>query len=174
MKLWEDKFIADQGRKPTKEERKLAPENVSVAFKNLWKIQAYFDQEEKERKSIKEKEEPEERLPPQTPLIVEKENLTVVDHLKNSAGALNEISAKVFIIQEANSLFPCYRGMSSLYLGHARISPTFLHQTLTLLADPHQQVNNEKVPVCCQVLSNFLLWQPPPQVISRLVFGEAT
>ena len=104
MKLWEDKFIADEGRKPTKEERKLAPENVSVAFKNLWKIQAYFDQEEKERKSVKEKEEPEESIPPKTPLIVEKENLTVVDHLKNSAGTLNEISAKVFIIKKSNHL----------------------------------------------------------------------
>ena len=144
-----------------------------MAFKNLWKIQAYFDQEEKERKSIKEKEEPEERLPPQTPLIVEKENMTVVDHLKNSVGALNEISAKVFIIQEVKLHFTCYRGMSPLYLGPARISPTFLHQTLTLLADPHQQVNIEKVPVCCQVLSNFLLWQQP-QAISRLAFGEAT
>ena len=173
MKLWEDKFIADQGRKPTKEERKLAPENVSVAFKNLWKIQAYFDQEEKERKSAKEKEESEESLPPQTPLIVEKENLTVVDHLKNSAGAWAEISAKVYIVQEVKSLFTCYRGMSPLYLGPARISPTFLHPTLTLLADPHQQVSIEKVPVCCQILSNFLLWQQP-QVISHLAFGEAT
>ena len=151
----------------------MAPENVSVAFKNLWKIQAYFDQEEKERKSVKEKEEPEESMPPQTPCIVEKENLTVVDHLKNSAGALNEISAKVFIIQEVKSLFICYRGMSPLYLGHARISPTFLHQTLTLPADSHQQVNNEKVLVCCQIWSNFLLWQQP-QGISHLAFGEAT
>ena len=151
MKLWEDKFIADQGRKPTKEERKLAPENVSVAFKNLWKIQAYFDQEEKERKSAKEKEEPEERLPPQTPFIAEKENLTVVDHLKNSAGAWAEISAKVYIVEEVKSLFTCYRVMSPLYLGPARIFPTFLHQALTLLADPHQQVSIEKVPVYCQI-----------------------
>ena len=165
--------MADQGRKPTKEERKLAPENVSVAFKNLWKIQAYFDQEDKDRKSVKEKEEPEERLPPQTPLIVEKENLTVVDHLKNSVGALNEISAKVYIVLEVKSHFTCYRGMSPLYLGPARISPTFLHQTLTPLADPRQQVNIEKVPVWRQVLKNFLLWQQP-QAISRLVFGEAT
>ena len=110
MKLWEDKFIADQGRKPTKEERKLAPENVSVAFKNLWKIQAYFDQEEKERKSAKEKDEPEESLPHQTPFIVEKENLTVVDHLKNSAGALNEISAKVYIVLRGQITFHLLQG----------------------------------------------------------------
>ena len=56
VRLWEEKFEREQGRKPTKEERKQAPENVAVAFKNIWKIQAYFDQEEKDRKAEKRKD----------------------------------------------------------------------------------------------------------------------
>ena len=56
VKLWEEKFEGELGRRPTKEERKQAPENVAVAYKHIWKIQAYFDQEEKDKQAEKQKD----------------------------------------------------------------------------------------------------------------------
>ena len=110
VKLWEDKFQGEQGRKPTKEERKQAPENVAVAFKNIWKIQAYFDQEEKDRKVAKQQKDGVEQgqdcdlgvflegyIDAAKKVFLEdvKENLTGEGHLTTTA-ASNDISSNDF------------------------------------------------------------------------------
>ena len=99
-RFWEEKFQGEQGRKPTKEERKQAPENVAVAYKNIWKIQAYFDQEEKDRKAEKRKDgngnglEQGGDCEPGVFLEDVKENLTGEGNLTTSRDS-SDISAKV-------------------------------------------------------------------------------
>ena len=96
VRLWEEKFEREQGRKPTKEERKQAPENVAVAFKNIWKIQAYFDQEEKDRKGAKRKDgiDQGQDCEPRVFLECVKENFTGKGHLTTS-GDSSDLSSKV-------------------------------------------------------------------------------
>ena len=145
VRLWEDKFQGEQGRKPTKEERKQAPENVTVALKNIWKIQAYFDQEEKDRKLAKQRKDGKDQGNDSEPgVFLEdvKENLTGEGHLTTS-GASSDISSKVATRLTSHSrlkqIIP--REMAALLLELARISPIFLHQTLTPPAHPFLVIN---------------------------------
>ena len=105
VRLWEEKFQGEQGRKPTKEERKQAPENVAVAFKNIWKIQAYFDQEEKDRKGAKEKDRIDQDLvqdcEPRVFLEGVKENFTGNGHL-TTTGDCSDVSSKVLTVIKSN------------------------------------------------------------------------
>ena len=98
VRFWEEKFQGEQGRKPTKEERKQAPENVAVAYKNIWKIQAYFDQEEKDRKAEKRKDGngTEQEQDCESGVVLEdvKENLTGEGNLTTSRDN-SDISSKV-------------------------------------------------------------------------------
>jgi hypothetical protein len=100
VKLWEEKFEGELGRRPTKEERKQAPENVAVAYKHIWKIQAYFDQEEKDKQAEKQKDGNgngiEQGQNCESVVFLEdvKENLTGGGHLATSRDG-SEISSKV-------------------------------------------------------------------------------
>ena len=42
VKDWEGEFFRSNQRKPDKEEMRSAPENVQIAYKNCYKIKAYF------------------------------------------------------------------------------------------------------------------------------------
>ena len=101
VRLWEEKFQAEQGRKPTKEERKQAPENVVVAWKNIWKIQAFFEQEDKDNKLAKVNDVGEhvDDCDPPVGLSLEdvKENLTE-GGLLTAPVVGSEISSKVAMI----------------------------------------------------------------------------
>ena len=101
VRLWEEKFQAEQGRKPTKEERKQAPENVVVAWKNICKIQAFFEQEDKDNKLAKlnDGREHVDECDPPVGLSLEdvKENLTE-GGLLTAPVFSSEISSKVAMI----------------------------------------------------------------------------
>jgi len=56
VKVWEGKFVAEHGRRPGRDDARVAPDKIQLCYKNIAKIKAFFDEEERRWQLRKTKE----------------------------------------------------------------------------------------------------------------------